>query len=739
MPAPFSSEETLAEAVTPWAVTASHTNLDQAISSSTNVTLSDGTVGNYNEGLLFADHRISLPLPGTITHFVSPQQPTFTFTQPTRVFMFIPTTTNVAPIRREGWVYIPQGLSGSASPFLNFPVPVLDELFSGVISSVNYDYCYEKFFTAGTYNLDPNALAPEAFYLFEELIDGNVLSELRQRQMYVFEEGVLPGAPGGNYGIGTTNPSAKLHVVGDIKASGSGNIIASGDITATDSGSIIEVGKNTDGVSHINRARIESASFGPGSIVSWSHHDCSLGSNLALAQSNEGETLLNSESNKSLQFRIGGLEKMRVHSNGFVGINQTSPAEALDVGGSIKATGHLHKLISTQEQNSVVITKDNHDLLGIAGSKGAGLIIHGDATSLNAYGGSLAITGSQVNQGGLGPFFEFLGSRSTYDQLASGTHTAVTDGDVLGYFRWMGDDGNDCRSRAADISCEIDGTVAENTVPGAIRFSTRNSSNYGERMRLSATGNVGIGTTSPDYKLDVNGSFKAHTVETNRLYASAYNLSAISPDVWALAGDTTAYEGGGAITKSSAVSVKNLNGIPFWFFGDNDSDVTISNTIATGNTWTIALAITKKPESHGVIFAQLPLSETAHGSENNHRIAWTGSINGDEYRPSGGGWNSGGYISIPDESTLIVRRNGTGANSISVFLNGGLVYQAQYTENYSGPAVDKIRLGQINRYSNYQNQTPLYMGIAAVAAWSSVVSDNNIRKFVNYQSLTTKA
>jgi hypothetical protein len=200
---------------------------------------------------------------------------------------------------------------------------------------------------------------------------------------------------------------------------------------------------------------------------------------------------------------------MRVHSDGNVGINQTSPAEKLDVGGSIKATGHLHKLISTQDQNGVVITKDNHNLLGIPGSKGAGLIIHGDATSNNAYGGSLAITGAQVNQGGLGPFFEFLGSRSTYAQLASGTHTAVADGDVLGYFRWMGDDGIDCRNRAADISCEIDGTVAENTVPGAIRFSTQNSSNYGERMRLSATGNLGIGTTSPAEKLDVGGSIKA--------------------------------------------------------------------------------------------------------------------------------------------------------------------------------------------------------------------------------------
>ena len=188
MPAPFSNEEeTLAEAATPWSVSATHTNLNQNITSSTTVTKSDGTVGNYNQALLFADHRISLPLPGTITHFVSPQQPIFTFTQPTRVFMFIPTTTNVAPIRLEGWVYVPQGLSGSTNPFLNFPVPVLDELFSGVISSVSYDYCYEKFLTAGTYNLDPNALAPEAFYLFEELID-RPFGEVTQDKAYTTDE-----------------------------------------------------------------------------------------------------------------------------------------------------------------------------------------------------------------------------------------------------------------------------------------------------------------------------------------------------------------------------------------------------------------------------------------------------------------------------------------------------------------------------------------------------------------------
>ena len=83
--------------------------------------------------------------------------------------MEIPTTTNVTPIRAAGYVYSPMQ-DVFNNPFIGF-----DEVFSGVISNLSYDYMYEKYYEAGTHNLDPTSLAPEAFYLFEELIDGNVV------------------------------------------------------------------------------------------------------------------------------------------------------------------------------------------------------------------------------------------------------------------------------------------------------------------------------------------------------------------------------------------------------------------------------------------------------------------------------------------------------------------------------------------------------------------------------------
>ena len=170
MPIPYNNEEVIQTAGTAWAVTATHNFLSQSITESTPLTtagLATPGVENYIEEYLDFDYHILLPKAGSTSHFVSPNQPIFTFSKPTRVVMIIPTTTVLAnidvaaidqPLITAGWVYsIPK----------NF-IAANNDAITHRITNSPPDYLYERVFPAGTHNLDPTALAPLAFYLFEE-------------------------------------------------------------------------------------------------------------------------------------------------------------------------------------------------------------------------------------------------------------------------------------------------------------------------------------------------------------------------------------------------------------------------------------------------------------------------------------------------------------------------------------------------------------------------------------------
>lgn len=93
------------------------------------------------------------------------------------------------------------------------------------------------------------------------------------------------------------------------------------------------------------------------------------------------------------------------------------------------------------------------------------------------------------------------------------TPTIVANGDFTGSFFARGFDGS-AYLNVGGVRFAVDGTPAAGSVPGRVTFHTTapGAASFTERMRITSSGFVGIGTTTPAALLDVNGTARINGV-----------------------------------------------------------------------------------------------------------------------------------------------------------------------------------------------------------------------------------
>ena len=313
-------------------------------------------------------------------------------------------------------------------------------------------------------------------------------------------------------------------------------------------------------------------------------------------------------------------EAMNITNAGKVGIGTTAPSYKLDVqGGQLNTSGGLciagdcktaWSQVSSQwttSSSNIYFSTGNvglgttspsykFDVQGGQLNTSGGLCIAGDcktgwsqvASQWNTSSSNIYYNTGNVGLGTTAPYFKFdLGGLGAAIGFAPGNTSALGTNAVLNRIVARSNYGTVDSTSAAEIKFM---TGSDAWYKGAIGFFTNDTdstnSNAVERVRISSSGNLGIGTTSPTAKLHVvgdgnlTGNFTVGTLTTGSSFGfapgdtSAFGTNAVLSRFFARSNH-------GLVDSTSAAEIKFLTGSDAWYKGSigfftNDTDSTNS-------------------------------------------------------------------------------------------------------------------------------------------------------------------
>jgi hypothetical protein len=358
---------------------------------------------------------------------------------------------------------------------------------------------------------------------------------------------------GGNVGIGPASPEGTLHVNGEAGSQVLIDKYADGGATSLvlrrSKGSIAVPEALTDGlvVGRISFRGHDGSAFsahrsGIDSIATEDWNGTSNGMSLAFKTTSNGT--------KST------LERLRIDHNGNVGIGTTAPGLPLAVetdtdafsgamitnvsdgtsagagitvgaGTANAATGYLGAFpdtyTSSQYANRVVVRSNSNaagiSLLASEASSDIRLLTGGANERVRVtsagnvgIGTTTPVTGLHVKGAG-------VSGTGTFEKTGANTGGALTGIDLVTDAKTAGDnsllgysalDSADNLTSYSKIKMGIEDPT-NGSEDGFISFNTVSNGTYADRMTITAAGNVGIGTTTPEYTLDLESSLVGGT------------------------------------------------------------------------------------------------------------------------------------------------------------------------------------------------------------------------------------